>query len=111
MNVKTQTPASASQPSPNAAEAQFSFKQLVQIIFQLLVLAVSVIFGAWAIKSYNAALDANRLGEQANSMSSQAQTYNQMVNQANDQQVLMTNQLALLQLCYGILAGSVFSPF
>lgn len=106
--AKTQTPASAPQ---EAAAAQISFKQLVQLIFQLLVLAVSVIFGAWAIKSYNAALDANRIGELANSMSSEAQTYNQMINQANDHQTLMANQLALLQLCYGILGGSVFSPF
>lgn len=55
---------------------KFTLRDTVAFVFQLIALIIGLIFGAWAIKSYDAALTAN-------------------------EQALIQNKMALLGICYG----------
>jgi hypothetical protein len=59
----------------------FTFNEIANGIMQLISVIAALIFGVWAIKSFDAALDANSLATNAL------------------QQTLIANQLALLSIC------------
>ncbi|KAL9104153.1 MAG: hypothetical protein Q9187_008933, partial [Circinaria calcarea] len=85
-------------------------------VYHLLALIIGLIFGAWAIKSYNATLIANDLQRQSLVAANNAsQAANALANQsiqialASNEQALLSSQIAFLQICYAgsdILKGS-----
>ena len=67
----------------------FTSSELINGLMQLIALIIAIIFGVWAVKSFDAAREANSLA--MNSM----------------QQAVVANKLALLALC----SGQVEYPF
>ena len=81
-------------------------------VYQLLALIIGLIFGAWAIKSYNATLVANDLQHESLIVANNAsQAANDLASQSNqialaaNEQALLSNQIAFLQICYGSNVG------
>lgn len=111
----------------------YTLQDATTFIFQLVALIVALVFGAWAIKSYNAAMEANDLssrsyqaalkGNDLNDRSLRmALSSNQAANYQASQQsqqtslqnrvVLAQGQLAMLQYCHnevGIRPGMLIS--
>ena len=72
--------------------------------FQLIALIIALVFGAWAIKSYNAALAANDLASASNQLSTASYNASNNANAEAGKQALVANQLSLVSLC---LTGNV----
>ena len=90
------TTTSISKPRSTAHNAPtLSIQDFAAIFLQALALIIALVFGAWAIKSYNAAEAANNLSSASLSASDDS------ANMANSL-ALVANQLALLTLCLGL---------
>ena len=94
----------------------FVRQRLATLLVQLLAFIAAVIFGAWAIKSYNAAVLANKLSEQSYRMSEQSynaavqantlsySAYNatlqsNALSEMSGSQSFLANKLLLLSIC------------
>ena len=100
-----------SSPKPsNAAAAEASLwtilKDVATFIFQIVAVIAALVFGAWAIKSYNVQLTANDLANQSlqysatgNQYAIQALQDSESSNQNASQLAVLSGQLSLLAYC------------
>ena len=109
-----------SSPKPsNAAAPEKSLwtmlKEVVTSIFQVVAVIAALVFGAWAIKSYDVQVTANDLATQSlrysatsNQYAVQALQDTDASNQNANQLALLSGQLSLLAYCeaYGVSAST-----
>jgi hypothetical protein len=79
---------------------------LLNLIVQLLSVIAAIIFGAWAIKSYNASVDANEVLER--SLAAQLRA-NVLLDTQNFHNTI-NNKLAFVEFCAGRATGDVSDP-
>ena len=86
----------------------FTWSDVVNYVLQTVGLIAAVVFGLWAIRTYDAARDSLAIASTANDLSSQAValagTANELSSKALAQNVV-ANSLALLTFCASIQAG------
>jgi len=92
----------------------FTLQDVAGFVFQLVALVVALVFGAWAIKSYDAALQGNDLAQQSYQAALKGNEMADSSQRAADQQaslqsqkvalqnqvILAQGQLAMLQYCH-----------
>jgi hypothetical protein len=90
----------------------FMWKDVVNYVLQTVGLIAAVVFGVWAIRTYDAARDSLAIASTANDLSSHAVALAAAANELSSQalaQNLVGNSLALLTFCAAIHAGPSFN--
>ena len=86
----------------------FTWSDVVNYVLQTVGLIAAVVFGVWAIRTYDAARDSLAIASTANDLSSQAVALAGAANELSSKalaQNVVANSLALLTFCASIQAG------
>jgi len=77
----------------------FEAQTVATFIFQLVALIVALVFGAWAIKSYDATLRANDLQASSNAAADQQASAQLQVASTQHEMAVASGQLAMAEYC------------
>jgi len=86
----------------------FTWSEVVNYVLQTVTLIAAVVFGVWAIRTYDAARDSLAIASTANDLSTHAVALAAAANELSSKvlaQNVVANSLALLTFCASIQAG------